>query len=144
MSATLDAVNTACVKSLFAKAAKAQVKAPDDLAQRVERLLARRCLDYLGLARRAGQAVAGFEKVRAWLRSGKVAVVLSAADGAEGGRAKIRAMAPGVPLLDLFSGTELGSAVGRERAVYVVVAPGGLADGLLREAARLNGFRRTV
>jgi uncharacterized protein len=41
----------------------------------------------------------------------------------------------------VFSGAELGAAAGRERAVHMVVAPVKLAVGLVREAARLAGFR---
>lgn len=141
LSANRDVVNTACAKGLFARAARAAVAAEPDLADRVEVLLARRCLDLIGLARRAGQAVAGFEKVQGWLRAGKAGVVLAAADGAPGGRAKVRALAPDTPLLDLFGAAELGAALGRERAVHVALAPGRLAERLCLEAARLAGFR---
>jgi hypothetical protein len=53
----------------------------------------------------------------------------------------MRAFATGVPVVEVFRGAELGSAAGRERAVHLVVAPGRLAVGLVREAARLAGFR---
>lgn len=142
LSAQRDMVNTACAKNLFAKAARARVAVPADLADRVERLLARRCLDLIGLARRAGQAVAGSDKARAWLRAGRGAVLVAAADGAPGGRAGMRALAPGLPLVDLFSGAELGRALGRQGVVHLVLAPGRLAESLLGEAARLAGFRR--
>ena len=71
-------IGKACRKGLFAKAARTQLRASDDLAAEAEALLRKRCLELLGLARRAGMAVAGFEKVRAWLESGKVAVLLQA------------------------------------------------------------------
>ncbi len=142
LSAQRDMINTACAKNLFAKAARARVTAPVDLADRVERLLARRCLDRIGLARRAGQVVAGSDQVRAWLRAGRAAVLVAADDGAPGGGAGIRALAPGVPVVDLFSGAELGGALGRQGVAHLVLAPGRLAEGLLAEAARLAGFRR--
>src|SRR4051794_3467687 len=47
-------VETAARKGLFARAAKAKVAAPPDLANLVESLLKRRLLSGLGLARRAG------------------------------------------------------------------------------------------
>lgn len=141
LSAARDVVNTAVAKKLFAKAARTRVSTPDDLADRIEALLARRCLELLGLARRAGQAVAGYEKVRAALQSGKVALLLEAADGAAGGRDKIEALAPGLPVVALFDSGVLGAALGRENAVHVAVTPGRLAERLLREASRLAGFR---
>ncbi len=137
-----DMVNTACAKGLFARAARKPVTVDADLGERVERILARRCLNIIGLARRAGQVAAGFDRVEAWLRTKPAGVLLAAADGAAGGRAKVRALATGVPVLDLFSGAELGGALGRQESVHVVLAPGRLADSLLLEAGRLTGFRR--
>ncbi len=150
MSAERDMVNTACAKNLFAKAAKAQVKVPGDLADRIEGLLARRCLDLIGLARRSGQAVAGFEKVSAELGSKgpgvegdakRSGLLLSASDGAEDGQRKIRALAPGLPEVKVLSAAELGLAFGRDRSVHVFLAPGRLASALLEEMRRLKGFR---
>ena len=141
MSAGRDTIRTAGVKNLFAKAARAKAVTPDDLADRVERLLSRRCFNLIGLACRAGQAVAGYEKARAWLQAGRVGVLLEASDGASASRAKMQALAPGVPLVEVFSGDELGAAMGRQHAVHLVLAPGRLADGLLRESSRLASFR---
>ena len=70
--------------------------------------------------------MAGFEKVRAWLCAGKAGLLVAAADGADGGRAKLRALAPGVAVLDGFSAAQLGAALGRETAGHVAVAPGTL------------------
>ena len=142
LSARRDVINTACDKNRFAKAARAKIKVPSDLADRVEGLLARRCLDLIGLARRAGQAVSGFEKVETWLKSGKPAgVLLAAVDGAEDGRAKVRSWAGKSPVIVALTGDELGQAFARERAVHVVLAPGQLANKLLVNAGRLEGLR---
>lgn len=141
LSASRDMVNTALGKKLFAKAARARVTAPPDLADRVEALLSRRCLNLLGMAKRAGQAVAGYEKVRAEALARRIGLLLAAKDAAEGGRAKVRAVAPDVPLVDLFDSAELGGALGRDNAVHVAVAPGKLSELLLQESARLAGFR---
>lgn len=141
LSAARDMVNTAVVKKLFARAARAKVAAPEDLADRVEWLLARRCLEMLGLARRAGQAVAGYEKVRARLLAGQAALLLEASDAAPGGYEKIRALAPDLPMVALFDAASLGAALGRDAAVHVAVSPGRLAERLVQEASRLAGFR---
>jgi len=141
LTARRDIVAAACSKGLFAKAARARITAPADLADQVEALLARRCCDLLGLARRAGQAAGGFEKVRAWIRSGKAGVLLEAADGAEDGRRKLRALARAVPVIAVLRGDELAASFGRDALVHVAVKGGKLADGLMRDAARLAGFR---
>src|SRR5690348_8182333 len=67
VAATREAVETAARKNLFARAAKAQLRAPGDLAPQVEILLRKRLLSALGLARKAGDTTSGFEKVPAVL-----------------------------------------------------------------------------
>jgi predicted RNA-binding protein YlxR (DUF448 family) len=141
LSAGRDMVNTASVKNLFAKAFRRKVMVPADLADRIEGLLLKRCLDLIGLARRAGQAVVGFEQVRGELKAGRGAILLAAADGAADGRDKIRALAPGLPLVDLLSSGELGAVFGRDQAVHALLARGRLAERLRLEAGRLAGFR---
>lgn len=141
LSADRESIKTACTRSLFARAARRRVVAPDDLADRVEALLARRCTDWLSRANRAGAAVTGFEKVRAALKADASGVVLAARDGAEDGRRKIKALADKRPVIDLLTAQEIAGAFGRDHAVHVWVAPGGLADGLMVDAARLAGFR---
>src|SRR5579872_5908340 len=75
-AARRDIVKQAATKRMFARAARAQVAADERLADQVERLLAARCCETLGLARRAGQAVAGFVKVRTLAASGGAAVLV--------------------------------------------------------------------
>lgn len=143
-----DVLDKAIAKGLFAKAARQGVTVPEGLAERIERQLRRRCVDLLGLARRAGDAVAGFEKVRAWLQQGRVAVLVEADDGADDGRTKLRRLADGVasdggpaPRIAAFAdaGT-LGAAFGRDHVVHAALRAGGLADKLSAEARRLQDF----
>jgi predicted RNA-binding protein YlxR (DUF448 family) len=141
LSPRRDVVNTAVAKRLFARAARRQVAVWDDLADRLESLLARRCLDTLGLARRAGEAVCGYEKVRAELGAKRAGLLVQARDAAEAGRAKMRAVASGLAVIELFDGAELGAVFGRETAVHVCLSPGKLALRLRDDAVRLAGFR---
>lgn len=146
LSAERDMVNIASRKNLFAKAARRKVTVPQDLADTLEGLIVRRCAEMLGLARRSGQLVAGFEKTVAWLRAGKArkgAVLLAASDGGGDGRAKLRALAPDLAVFDGLTAEEIGQALGRDHAVRGAVAAGSLADRLLVEQARLKGFRRS-
>jgi predicted RNA-binding protein YlxR (DUF448 family)/ribosomal protein L7Ae-like RNA K-turn-binding protein len=141
LSGERDMVNTACDKGLFARAARRSVKVPADLAGHLDGIMVRRCLDYLGLARRAGEVVAGFEKVKTRLRKNMGGVLLQAGDGADDGRDKIKALASGMALVDVFTAAELGKALGRDNAVHVVMNEGRLAERLLRETGRLMVFR---
>lgn len=145
LSAERGAVRTALAKNLFAKVARGQVTAEADLPDRLETMLVARCLDLVGLARRAGGLVAGFDQVADWLRRGKAALVLDARDAAEDGRRKVRAMARGaagdVPVVEAFDRAELGRAIGRDEVVHVALAAGGVERRLVTELRRLRGFR---
>ena len=136
-----DIVALAVTKRLFARAARQAVIVEDGLADRVEALLAERCRDHIGLARRAGQAVMGFVKVQAALAAGKAGVLVAAADGAADGRGKLKGAAPGLPLVECLTGVELGAAFGREHVVHAALAAGRLAEMLVGDATRLAGFR---
>lgn len=136
-------VQGAVAKNLFAKAARAPVVVAPDLADRLEAMLVRRCLDLLGLARRAGGLVAGFDQVADLLRHGRAALVLQARDGAADGRRKVAsaAGARGVPVVEAFDRAELGAAIGRDDSVHLALAPGGVEKRLEAELGRLRGFR---
>ena len=136
-----DIVERAVAKRAFARAARRQVVASPGLADSVEALLVRRCCDALGLARRAGLAVAGFERVRDAVRRGDAALLLLALDGAEAGRSKLAGLARDVATATVLSADELSVAFARERAVFVAVGPGPLSSRLLTDLRRLAWFR---
>lgn len=145
LSARRDMVETATAKRAFARAARQAVKVPPDLADRVERLMRARCQDLLGLARRAGLVVAGFDQVRAAGREGSVALLLEAAEGAADGRRKVTAAAPGARMIDILTGAELASALGRDHVVHVAVLAGKpaqrpLVARLVEELERLSAY----
>jgi uncharacterized protein len=144
VSADRATVETARRRHLFAKAARASVVSPDDLADRVEALLVRRCQSLIGLALRSRRAVFGCEKVREWLEAGKRGILVQASDGALHERRRIAALGGGgCTIVGALSGSELGAAIGRHRVVHGLVLSGKLANNLAREAARLAGFRAT-
>jgi hypothetical protein len=136
-----DIVDAAVTRGAFAKEAGAALRVAPDLAARVEALVAARCLARLGFARRAGLAVAGFEKVRALIAKGRAGVVIAASDAAPGGRAKVAGLGRGVPEIALFTGAELARVFGRDTVAHAAIAKGRLAAEFLAECRRLSGFR---
>lgn len=145
VAADRASVLTASTKGLFARAAKAPLRASPELADQVERLLLRRCLDQLGLARREGVLVSGFEKSMAAIRGGGSAWIVEASDGASDGRNKILALAghqaKPPKVCGAFTAEELGLALGLENAIHNVLLAGGRADRWTFEVERLAGFR---
>ncbi len=138
-------VATAARKSLFARSAKTKLTASVDLAEQVDALLARRVLDSLGLAKRAGDLVSGFEKVAAALTAGRAAWLVEASDGAPDGRRKILAAARKSPkpphLMGVYTALELGLALGRENVIHTAFLAGRGADRWTFDVLRLSGFR---
>ena len=131
----------ACERGLFARAARRPIAIAPDLIDEVERQLTVRALDVLGLARRAGGLVTGFDKVERALVERRVAVLVEASDGARHGRARLGALARDIPVIAHFDGAMLSRSLGRENVVHAALAPGRLADRFLRESARLAGVR---
>ena len=144
VAADRTSVEAAAKKGLFARAAKAKVAAPPDLADLVESLLKRRLLSGLGLARRAGDLTSGFEKVSAAITAGKAAWLIEASDGAADGRrklwAKTRKQSPPTPIFGLFDAAELGLALGGENVIHTAFLAGRTADRWAQDVHRLSGF----
>jgi predicted RNA-binding protein YlxR (DUF448 family)/ribosomal protein L30E len=124
----------------FARAAKGRVSVPDDLRRMLVAGLERRVAELIGLARRAGQAVAGFVAAREWVASGRAGLVVEARDGAPDGRRKLLAGAA-VPVVAPLTAAELGAVFARDHVVHVAIAPGRLARSIATEAQRLAGVR---
>jgi predicted RNA-binding protein YlxR (DUF448 family) len=143
LSARADVVEAARTKGAFSRAARGMVNVPADLCGVLQAGLARRVSDRLGLARRAGQAVAGFAKAREWVQSGRAGLVLQASDGSEDER---RRLLSGADLASAWplDGAALGAVFGRDRAVHVAVASGQLAEALMNEILRLSGVSGQV
>ena len=143
VAADRASIGTAASKNLFARAAKAPLKAAPDLAEMVERLLARRCLEQLGLARREGVLISGFEKSAAAIRSGRAAWLIEASDGAADGRGKLLALArhQTTRVCGAWTAEDLSLALGLENAIHAVLLAGGRADRWTVEVERLAGFR---
>jgi predicted RNA-binding protein YlxR (DUF448 family) len=147
LTAARAVVERAVARKGFARAARQSVTVAPGLADLLVALLERRCLDTLGLARRAGQVVAGYEKVHAALVAGRVGrlgvpgLLLGACDGAAEGRARLLTLAGGLPVVEEFEAATMGAALGRDLAVHALMAQGDLADRLRVDAGRLSGLR---
>jgi predicted RNA-binding protein YlxR (DUF448 family) len=136
LSARRDVIETACARGTFAKAARGPVTVPPDLPFIVQAGLTRRIGELLGLARRGGQAVCGFAKVREWLEAGKAGLLVEARDGSTAERERLIG-AHRVAVIAPIAGSEIGRIFGREHVAHAAVAPGRLAGLLTVEAERL-------
>ncbi len=139
LSARRDVLDTARTRGAFARAAKGAVSVPVDLVSRVEIGLARRVTELLGLTRRAGQAVCGFEKARDRLQAGRVALVIQASDGSAEERSRFLSGVRDVRVAAPLTAAALGAVFGRDHVVHIAIAHGRLAESLAIETERLAG-----
>lgn len=137
-------LDTAVTKNTFAKAARRSVELDPQLPDRLVDLLERRVLEALALARRAGMAVSGFEKVRTLVRDGQAGVLLIASDaGADGAKQLsmlIAATGDALPVDRTLTAAAIGKPFGRSQAVYCAVGHGPLADRVVVDLKKLGGF----
>ncbi|WP_374394478.1 RNA-binding protein [Tabrizicola sp.] len=141
VSADRAALEKAVKKNLFTRAARQPVKVPEGLADLVEALIAQRTVDLLSMARKAGEAVTGYEKVKDWLVKGTAATLIQASDGSERGKTKLHAPEGEKGFVGCLTAGEIGLAFGRERAIHAALAAGGLRSRVVEEAAKLAGLR---
>ena len=142
VSATTAALQTAVSKKLFARGLKQAVRIPDGLVGEVERQLAGRLVELLSLARKSGQAVAGYEKVKDMLMREDALVLVQAVDGSGRGKSKLSTPYKG-HYIGCLTADELGMAFGRQTVIHAALTSGGLAQRVVEEAHRLRGLRET-
>ncbi len=142
ITAKADYVAQAVAKGLFSRAFKSSVLRDDNLVVLVGDLLARRCLDYLGMARKAGLLAVGFANVAAALK-GDVAALVAASDGARDGRRKLAALAGReVTIVTCFNREQLSLALGRPNVVHAAVDAHRLGDEFLLAVRRAKEYIR--
>ena len=145
VAADRASVETAARKGGFSRAAKAKLSAPPGLADQVESLLRLRILHGLGLARRAGELISGFEGVSTAISAGKAAWLIEASDGAEDGRRKLlqagRRSGDPPRLLGAFDSQELSLALGLGNVIHLAFLAGRGAKSWTIDVERLSGFR---
>lgn len=146
VTARRGAVEAAAAKGAFARAFKAPAslepaQTPAEFADAVEAGLSARALAALGLARRAGAVVAGFEKTRIALEEGRVMLLLIARDAAGDGAAKLQRAAQGVDIVRAFDSAGQSQAIGLDGVMHVALLKSPHAPRAARAIERLLEFR---
>ncbi len=140
-----DVVEAAVAGPVFSRAFKAPTRPMEGLADGIEAQLVQRCIGLIGMARRGGNAVTGFDQVRASLRKRPPGWILEASDGAKDGRNKVQFLAKAlydrVNLAGALSSAELGMAFGRPSVVHGLLEDQPVAQAFGFAYRRLTGFR---
>jgi predicted RNA-binding protein YlxR (DUF448 family) len=143
----LDTANSkGKLKAALQRAFKtAELRVPADLGELTEAALRRDALDRLGMEARAGNLVNGAERIENAARSGKVALLVHAADAGEDGRRKLDQawrVGGGGPEGVIFpeGRTILSMALGRENVVHVALTDPAAASRVQRALCRWRAF----
>ena len=145
--AELDAANSkGRLKGALQRAFKTnEVKVPSDLGERTEAALRQATLDRLGMEARSGKLVNGFERIENAARSGKVHLLIHAADAGDDGRRSLDQawrVGGGGPQGVIFPDgrTILSMALGRENVVHVALTDPAAASRVRHALARWRAF----
>ena len=149
--AELDAANAkGKLKPALQRAFKtSDVTVPADLGERTEAALRQYTLDRLGMEARAGNLINGAERVETAARSGKVHLLLHAADAGEDGRRSLdQALRVGARVgggeqqgvIFPEPRTILSMALGRENVVHVALTDPAAASRVHHALARWRAF----
>jgi predicted RNA-binding protein YlxR (DUF448 family) len=143
----LDAANVkGKLKPALQRAFKTNaVAVPADLGQRTEAALRQAALDRLGMEARAGNLINGADRVETAARSGKIHLLIHAADSGEDGRKRLDQAwrvggggARGVIFPE--ARTILSMALGRENVVHVALTDPAAASRVRHALARWRVF----
>lgn len=144
------AVSNGKLKSALARAFKqGNVTIPTDLADRTAAALRQATLDRLGMEARAGNLITGADRIENAARSGKVQLLIHAADAGEDGRRKLDQAwrAGGCEELGYSRGllfpeerSILSIALGRENVVHIALIEPAAAVRVLNTLARWREF----
>jgi len=134
------ALKTASDKKLFSKAAHKNLAEEANICDIVENILHSRGLEFLNLARKAGDAVFGFEKVREQLIRNNVEFIVEAKDAGADGREKIASWAKNIPIFLSYTVEELDRATDRMNTVHVAFLKSSMAKSALVEYQRAEKF----
>jgi hypothetical protein len=138
VTATRLLLAEAIAKKAFARAAKQPVTIPDGFLEFVGYQLRQRLLDALSMARKAGQAISGFDKIEEALAKGKVIGLLHASDAGDDGVKKLQK--DGLESFRFFPRGVLSRVMGKENAVHVALLEGSAAAFFIENARRFALF----
>ncbi len=153
VTADKTSVAEAAKKRAFASGLKQSVDVPTDLTEMIENLLVNRATNALAMANKAGQVVAGFDKVTATLEAGRTKGLIHSAEAAPGGRDKLDRKFLAIArdsgqkatkfcaIVDCLTVDQLSLAMGRSNVVHAALIIGGAAERFISEAGRLARYR---
>ena len=143
VTADREIVETACQKNLFAKAVHRKAVCPENMDELIKKLFVNRLQSLLGVAKKAGLTVTGFEKVAEALRKGQIFCLVEATDAAGDGKEKLNRLSDGIPVIQVLTADQAAQALGTGLCVHAALKSGGISDLFVAEAGRFAAYCKT-
>ncbi len=140
VKADRSAIAKAEREKLFSQSAKRSTTCAENIAEQVENLITSRIINLIGLSRKSGKCICGYEKVRDWLKKDMVKVLIQSSDGSDREKSRLKTPENG-SFIGWLNSKELGKAFGRENITHCALASGGLTQRIVEDAQRLRGLR---
>ena len=141
VSSKKSSLDRALSKNLFSVVSKKPVLINNNLSKQIEDSILKKLLNLISLARKANQAIAGFEKVKGLLETDRAVLLIQASDGSPREKSRLRPPTGAGTLINCLKMQELGLAFGRESVIHAAIMRGGLHKEITLEALRLGGIR---
>ena len=134
-------IQMAIDKKLFFKASKkSYAKVPADLMDETARLLRAYVLSLLGLARKAGVFVGGFEKVKEALSMHQAAIIFEAPQTSDNSKNKLYRPQDNVPITSVLNADELGHIFAASEMMFAALLNGQMTEKIKPFIIKLNAF----
>ncbi|MFM7083535.1 MAG: RNA-binding protein [Hyphomicrobium sp.] len=148
ITATAEKITEAISRGVFNRSLKREIKIPPDLPLKTGSLLQERALNALSLANKAGQVTTGFVQVEKIIKSGKVALLLHAKDGSQGGAEKLDKLMKAVcqandreaQIETFFTVEQMSLALGGLNVVHAALTKNGATQKFINEANRMQRY----
>lgn len=143
IKANRETLENAIKSNAFARSLKRKASPMPKLISQTIDALYSKSLGFLGMARRAGVLITGFDKVEEAIKKSEPAFLIEANDGSADGRGKLIALSKkwrNVPIIGIFGTDDLGKAIGRDNIIHALMIKGQFAQNWTLELKRLEGF----
>jgi len=107
----------------------------------IEKQLKKNIFLKLSLARKSGNLIFGFERVKMALKSGESDILFHANNGSPKELERIKPRSVKLILVSFFSASELGKVFNRDYVAHSCVLKGGLAKSLILDVKKLEGIQ---
>jgi predicted RNA-binding protein YlxR (DUF448 family) len=115
-------------RNSFTTAFREKTETPSDFVETLELNILKKCLQLLGLCKKAGLLTHGFAKCEEWFHQGQSTLYVAASDASDNGVKKLDKPHKGVIKFGELSSAQLSAALGEQTIMHVALRDHALSD----------------